>query len=48
MGPTTISIVNTITNVLCYENIYHKNFLLGGLLKVIVLYCRHVRDINVN
>ena len=23
---------------LCYVNIYHKNFLLGGLLKVIVLY----------
>ena len=24
---------------LCYVNIYHKNFLFGGLLKVIVLYC---------
>ena len=25
--------------MLCYVNIYHKNFLFGGLLKVIVLYC---------
>ena len=24
---------------LCYVNIYHKNVLYGGLLKVIVLYC---------
>ena len=24
---------------LCYVNNYHKNFLYGGLLKVIVLYC---------
>ena len=32
---TIISIVNT--NVKCYVNIYHKNFLFGGLLKVIAL-----------
>ena len=25
--------------MLCYVNIYHKNFLFGGLLKFIVLYC---------
>ena len=40
MGRTTIiSIVNTNVVVSCYVNIYHKNFHLGGLLKVIVLYC---------
>ena len=39
MGRTTIiSIVNTNVVVL-REYIYHKNFLFGGLLKVIVLYC---------
>ena len=25
--------------MLCYVNIYHKNVLFGGLLKVIVLHC---------
>ena len=36
---TIICIVTTNVVVLCYVNIYHKNFLFGGLLKVIVLYC---------
>ena len=40
MGRTTIiSIVNTNVIVLCCVNIYHKNFLFWGTIKVIVLYC---------
>ena len=40
MGRTTIiSIVNTNVVMLCYVNIYHRNFLFGGLLKVFVLCC---------
>ena len=34
----SLLIVTTNVVVLCYVNIYHKNFFFGGLLKVIVLY----------
>ena len=29
----------SILMALCYVTIYHNNFLFGGLLKVIILYC---------
>ena len=33
--------------MLCYMNIYHNNFLIGGLLKVIIYYCMHQPGLEV-